>query len=106
ALKASPVAAFKKVISKACKVLDERFLAGQDIRHLIENRAWFIDQILRAAWERFDWKDDADIALVATGGYGRRELHPHSDIDLLILLGESDQEIFRESIEGFLTLLW
>ena len=106
ALKSSPVAAFKKVISKACKVLDERFLAGRDIRRLIEDRAWFIDQILRAAWGRFDWRKDADIALVATGGYGRGELHPYSDIDLLILIGDQDREVFRESIEGFLTLLW
>ncbi|MCQ4312086.1 [protein-PII] uridylyltransferase [Pseudomonas stutzeri] len=106
ALKASPIAAFKKVIRKAREVLDTRFLAGRDIRGLIEDRAWFVDQILRAAWQRFDWNSDAEIALVAVGGYGRGELHPYSDIDLLILLDDSDQEKFRDSIEGFLTLLW
>ncbi len=106
ALKASPIAAFKKVIRKAREVLDARFVAGRDIRRLIEDRAWFIDQILRAAWGRFDWDSDAEIALVAVGGYGRGELHPYSDIDLLILLDDSDHEKFRNSIEGFLTLLW
>ncbi|MFL9815145.1 [protein-PII] uridylyltransferase [Stutzerimonas sp. VN223-3] len=106
ALKASPIAAFKKVIRKAREVLDTRFLAGRDIRGLIEDRAWFVDQILHAAWQRFDWNSDAEIALVAVGGYGRGELHPYSDIDLLILLDDSDQEKFRDSIEGFLTLLW
>ncbi len=106
ALKASPIAAFKKVIRKAREVLDARFVAGRDIRRLIEDRAWFIDQILRAAWSRFDWDSDAEIALVAVGGYGRGELHPYSDIDLLILLDDSDHEKFRNSIEGFLTLLW
>ncbi len=106
ALKSSPIAAFKKVIDKARKILDARFLAGRDIRRLVEDRAWFVDQILRAAWQRFDWNEDADIALVAVGGYGRGELHPYSDIDLLILLDDSDREIFREAIEGFLTLLW
>ena len=106
ALKSSPIAAFKKVIGNACKILDERFLAGRDIRRLVEDRAWFIDQVLRAAWQRFEWSEDADIALVAVGGYGRGELHPYSDIDLLILLDESDQEVFRDAIEGFLTLLW
>lgn len=106
ALKASPIAAFKKVIRKAREILDARFVAGRDIRRLIEDRAWFIDQILRAAWGRFDWDSDAEIALVAVGGYGRGELHPYSDIDLLILLDDSDHEKFRNSIEGFLTLLW
>ncbi|MGA6098979.1 [protein-PII] uridylyltransferase [Stutzerimonas marianensis] len=106
ALKASPIAAFKKVIRRAREVLDERFLAGRDIRRLIEDRAWFVDQILRAAWERFDWSADGEIALVAVGGYGRGELHPYSDIDLLILLDDSNQETFRDAIEGFLTLLW
>ncbi|MCY1286472.1 Bifunctional uridylyltransferase/uridylyl-removing enzyme [compost metagenome] len=106
ALKSSPIAAFKKAIRQADEVLNARFLGGRDIRRLIEDRAWFVDQILQQAWQRFDWGDDADIALVAVGGYGRGELHPHSDIDILVLLDSEDQEAFREPIEGFLTLLW
>lgn len=106
ALKSSPIAAFKKAIRGAHEVLDARFRAGRDIRRLVEDRAWFVDQILQEAWKRFTWSEDADIALLAVGGYGRGELHPYSDIDLLILLGSNDHEIFREPIEGFLTLLW
>ena len=104
-LKASPIAAFKKFIRAANATLDARFLAGRSVRRLVEDRAWFIDQMLIAAWSRFSWPDDG-IALLAVGGYGRGELHPHSDIDLLILLAEEEQERFRDSIEGFLTLLW
>ncbi|PKQ39849.1 MULTISPECIES: [protein-PII] uridylyltransferase [Pseudomonas] len=106
ALKSSPIAAFKKAIRGAHEVLDARFRDGRDIRRLVEDRAWFVDQILQEAWKRFTWSEDADIALLAVGGYGRGELHPYSDIDLLILLDSSDHEIFREPIEGFLTLLW
>lgn len=106
ALKASPIAAFKKAIRRAHEVLDERFKAGRDVRRLVEDRAWCIDQILREAWAQFDWSEDADIALLAVGGYGRGELHPYSDIDLLLLLDSADHEIFRDSIERFLTLLW
>ncbi|MFG0720460.1 [protein-PII] uridylyltransferase [Pseudomonas sp. GLN_6] len=106
ALKASPIAAFKKAIRHAREVLDERFRAGRDVRRLVEDRAWFVDQILREAWDRLPWSEDADIALLAVGGYGRGELHPFSDIDLLILLDNADHETFREPIEQFLTLLW
>lgn len=106
ALKASPIAAFKKAIRHAREVLDGRFKAGREIRRLVEDRAWFVDQILREAWERLPWCEDADIALLAVGGYGRGELHPFSDIDLLILLDNADHESFREPIEQFLTLLW
>ena len=106
ALKSSPIPAFKKAIRKACEVLDGRFSASCDIRALITGRAWFVDQILGEAWARFDWGDDDGVALVAVGGYGRGELHPHSDIDLLILLDGAQHERLRAPIEGFLTLLW
>ncbi|MET1077566.1 MAG: [protein-PII] uridylyltransferase [Pseudomonas sp.] len=106
ALKASPIAAFKKAIRRSHEVLDGRFAAGRDIRRLVEDRAWCVDQLLREAWAHFSWSEDADIALLAVGGYGRGELHPYSDIDLLILLDSADHEIFRQPIEGFLTLLW
>jgi [protein-PII] uridylyltransferase len=106
ALKSSPIGAFKKAIRSAREALDARFRGGRDIRRLIEDRAWFVDNILQQAWQQFDWGDDAHIALLAVGGYGRGELHPYSDIDLLILLDSEDQEFFRDSIERFLTLLW
>ena len=106
ARKPSPIAAFKKALRQINDVLNARFMGNRDIRRLIEDRAWCIDQILREAWDRFTWSNEAAISLVAVGGYGRGELHPHSDIDLLILLENEDQELFRDSIERFLMLLW
>ncbi|WP_313740252.1 [protein-PII] uridylyltransferase [Pseudomonas sp.] len=106
ALKASPIAAFKKAIRQASEVLDKRFGEGRDIRRLIEDRAWLVDNILQQAWSQFDWGYASGIALVAVGGYGRGELHPHSDIDLLILLDGARHEQYRDPIERLLTLLW
>lgn len=106
ALKSSPVAAFKKAIRQADTVLRARFEGGRDIHKLIHERAWFTDQILRKAWSIQASTDAADIALLAVGGYGRGELHPHSDIDLLILLRDSNQDAHNASIEQFLMLLW
>lgn len=76
ALKASPIAAFKKAIRMAGEVLDKRFREGREIRRLIEDRAWFVDNILQQAWHQFTWGQADGIALVAVGGYGRGELHP------------------------------
>jgi hypothetical protein len=40
------------------------------------------------------------------GGYGRGELHPSSDIDIMVLLPKSDSADWQPDIEKFLTFLW
>jgi len=48
-------------------------------------------------------------ALVAVGGYGRGELFPHSDVDVLVLLppgAEHSNDALRSSVEGFITACW
>ena len=47
-----------------------------------------------------------DLALIAVGGYGRGELHPSSDIDIMVLLPKSDSADWQPDIERFLTFLW
>lgn len=101
-----PITLFKQALRKARQVLDERFTSGHDIRVLVTERAWLIDQLLYQIWQQFNWEAQPSIALLAVGGYGRGELHPYSDIDLLILLEEGGHEAHRDSIERFLTLLW
>ncbi|WP_251977030.1 [protein-PII] uridylyltransferase [Salinicola avicenniae] len=100
-----PIALFKQALSTLNDRLDERFRAGTDIRDLIYGRAWYLDRLLQIAWERFEWPDEG-VALLAVGGYGRGELHPHSDIDLLLLLEHDDDTPYRESLTGFITFLW
>lgn len=103
---ASRLPVFKEALGKIRDGLDERFEAGEDIRKLIYGRAWEIDKLLQTSWDAFDWPHN-QVTLIAVGGYGRGELHPHSDIDLLILLSdELDAENYHDAISGFLTQLW
>ena len=101
----SPVAPFKAALRELQARFDDQFRAGADIRDLVRGRAWYLDQLLAIAWAQHEWPDDG-IALVAVGGYGRGELHPHSDIDLLLLLEQDDDTAYREPLTAFITFLW
>ncbi|HET6603372.1 MAG TPA: [protein-PII] uridylyltransferase [Xanthomonadaceae bacterium] len=77
----------------------------RDIDELLHERAARVDGVVRSAWERCLGSASA-ATLVATGGYGRRELFPHSDVDLLILAEAGAQEHEKGAIAEFIALLW
>jgi [protein-PII] uridylyltransferase len=86
--------------------LADMFWAGRDVVELVHSRAWVVEQLLLLAWKRLVPRLE-HIALVAVGGYGRGELHPHSDVDLLILLDDDiGDSLPTEQIEAFVQLLW
>ena len=87
--------------------LNRRFLANEDIRQLVRDRAREVDVLMRCIWSHCGLPTTGDIALVAVGGYGRGELHPHSDVDLLVLVGNDEVRNARaEAIERFVTATW
>jgi [protein-PII] uridylyltransferase len=63
----------------------------------------YIDNLLSTQFTDHFVKNSDDVALVATGGYGRNELCPYSDIDLLIL-HEGDHT--KEEIARIVRALW
>ena len=105
-LSTTPLPAYKKALKQATLTMNQWFDNKVDIEILVQARAWLIDQVLTLAWEHLDWHHGCNIALLAVGGYGRGELHPGSDIDLLILLETEDYTPHQPNIEQFLTLLW
>ena len=90
-------------ISLADAALADRFWNGEDVDLLVAERARFIDAFLAEIWQHwFEYR--GDIALLALGGYGRGELHPQSDIDLLILVSRTKSG--GEEIAAFVRFLW
>jgi [protein-PII] uridylyltransferase len=71
---------------------------------LLREHTRAIDDALRAIWDA--QPPAAQAALVATGGYGRGEQYPCSDVDLLILLGREPDDGERGSLERLIGLLW
>jgi [protein-PII] uridylyltransferase len=71
----------------------------------VHARAALIDALLHAAWHRSCAAHPA-WALIAVGGYGRGELHPCSDIDILLLMPQPPDAGGSLAIEQLVTLLW
>jgi [protein-PII] uridylyltransferase len=85
--------------------LAQDFLKNPDlIAGLVQKRSDEIDTLLNDIWQGFEI--DNALCLAAVGGYGRRELHLHSDIDLLILIPDGTHDTHQQSLSKFLTFLW
>jgi len=103
--RSQPIPVFRNQIKLVHNELKERFYAGRSATELVYTHALFIDEILKHAWSLYFDKNDGNISLLAVGGYGRGELHPYSDIDLMILLRKSAKP-YRDEIIAFTTFLW
>jgi [protein-PII] uridylyltransferase len=102
----SPVVAARELLKERYNADAEAFRQGADVRALVHSRSGTLDTVLVLIWNRYAFAASADISLVAVGGYGRGELHPHSDIDLLILTRSGIEENWQEDLGAFITLLW
>lgn len=85
-----------------------RFLAGGGSAFVLQCRSAAVDDIIAAAFARcLAPRFPSGLALLAVGGYGRRELFPCSDVDLLILTeGELQGSQNQAALAAFLRVLW
>ena len=96
----------KETIQSGQTAIQQAFENGADTLETVNTRAAFIDQILNHSFDLYFADCEQKIALVAVGGYGRAELHPASDIDIMLLLEEKETTQTKEKLEQYLTLLW
>lgn len=85
--------------------LDEALNEGKDVRSIIKARADAIDLALKLLWQRQQLPTE-NLALLAVGGYGRAEMLPFSDVDVMILSQHELDESLGERISSFVSSLW
>ncbi|KAA9133559.1 [protein-PII] uridylyltransferase [Marinihelvus fidelis] len=100
------LASLRDALTRLDADLGERFRGGEDVAALVRSRAWGVEQLLLYGWDA-RVPEALGLTLVAVGGFGRGALHPHSDVDLLVLFEKGDlSDAQKEAIECFVALLW
>ncbi len=105
---ADPLPVFRAALKHGREVLRARYFDKPSTTvRIIHEHAVLVDDLLRRAWGRhLPLAGRLKPALVAVGGFGRGELHPASDIDLLVLLDRDDEKAARAFVEPLLRFLW
>ncbi len=99
-----PVEALRDGLREARAALREAYLKGRKPAWLLREHARRIDRTLQAIWR--DHAPSTSMALVATGGYGRGEMFPCSDVDVLVLLEHEPDAQERGRLERVVGMLW
>ena len=101
-----PLLALKRALQQGDAELRRRFETGAPVGALVRERASLVDALLVQTFGLQLAGLEDELTLVAVGGYGRGELHPASDTDILILVREEVGGVHRERIAAFVTALW
>ena len=98
------VAALRAEVKANQQLLRQNYEQSHDARGLLRERCAQVDAVLEKLWQSFDFP--ASMVLAAVGGYGRGELFPSSDIDLLILLPQEASKATEEKLERLVGHFW
>jgi len=98
------LAALRSEVKAGQQALRESYALTNDALDLLRTRCRQVDDVLTRLWAGLDFP--ATLTLAAVGGYGRGELYPASDIDLLILLPHEPDAALQERLERLVGHFW
>ena len=85
--------------------LNEAFDHGSSIREIVRTRSNLVDEALIFLWNHAGLATE-NLGLFAVGGYGRREMLPYSDVDIMILSEDDLTEAQEKGVTDFISSLW
>lgn len=100
----APSLSFKEELKTAQLAVFNSFKVNHKAEQLLHDLCRNVDHVLSNIWKHFNFPKEA--SLVAVGGYGRGELFPYSDVDVLILLHEQPDAALKEKLENLVQLFW
>ena len=99
--------ACRELLAQGQQQQRESFERGAPVERLVRERAAFIDRLLAGVWSaRLSAGLAARLTLAAVGGYGRGELHPCSDVDIMVLTPDSLSDADRGEVGQLIAFLW
>ncbi len=104
----APIILFRDSLQSARRKLKDYHVQGGPAQDIVHHHAWLVDQLIHAAWTYHTHllPPKLEVALLAVGGYGRGELHPCSDVDLMLLVRSERYDKLRSFTEAMLSFLW
>ena len=99
---------FRDALKKGRETLRDYDLQNARAVEIVQTQSWLMDNLLVRAWKRHLHllSPKTNIALIAVGGYGRGELHPYSDVDLMFLLQKEGDDTLKVFVETLVRFLW
>ncbi len=95
--------------TKLCNKASELIRQGDDGFSLVDQLTKSVDDVVVSSYlstmQHIASADSTELALLSVGGYGRREIMPYSDIDIM-LLSRSDNKSVKEAAQAVLYRLW
>lgn len=98
------IAAWKTRLTEGRALLREHYFASRNAAFLLHRHSDLVDGLLCAIWTSIGLPET--LSLLAVGGFGRQELYPYSDVDILILVPANHDPNALQKLERVIGIFW